>query len=138
MTLTPANLYTFTHAFLLWMSSALFFFSGVRAQDTLVVNMVVHIVHEDLHAISDEEVHQAIHYLNNGFSHQGKYAFGKGADTRIRFQLATIAPDGGSTNGITRTSSVYAQVQREIENGRLKNLTGWDPKRYYNVWLVKK
>lgn len=138
MTFTPTNLLKHKHTFLVWVASSLLFLTGIRAQDTLLVNMVVHIVQDDPNAISDQDVQQAIIDLNNGFAHRGKYAFGKGADTRIRFQLATIAPDGGVTNGITRTSSVYTQVQRDLEDGRLKNLIGWDPKRYYNVWLVKR
>ena len=138
MTFSPTNILQHKHAFLVWVISSFLFITGVNAQDTLLVNMVVHIVQDDPNAITDQDVQQAIIQLNDGFAHRGRYMFGKGADTRIRFQLATIAPDGGSTNGITRTSSVYGQVQREMENGRLKNLIGWDPKRYYNVWLVKR
>ena len=106
-----------------------------RSQVTVPV--VVHIVSGNPDAVSDAFIRAAIDDLNHAFAHTGPYASGPGANTGIRFCLATTDPDGGITNGITRTQSVLSDFDVDIENNRVKNLISWDNKRYANIWYVE-
>ena len=74
---------------------------SMKAQVTIPV--VVHIVSGNPDAVSDALIKAAIDDLNHAFAHTGPYASGPGANTGIRFCLATTDPDGGITSGITRT-----------------------------------
>lgn len=119
---------------LMAMVSLLLCFS-LKAQVTIPV--VVHIVSGNPDGVSDAFIKAAIDDLNHAFAHTGPYASGPGANTGIRFCLATTDPDGGITNGITRTQSVLADFDVDIENTRTKNLISWDNKRYANIWYVE-
>jgi gliding motility-associated-like protein len=102
----------------------------------LVVPIVFHIVSQNPAAITDQQIADAVTDLNNAFAHNGPYAGPDGINTGIRFCLAKTGPDGGNTTGITRTQSVLANFDRDLENGRLKNLVSWDARAYCNIWLV--
>lgn len=108
------------------------------AQDTLYITTVVHIISDDPSSVSDALIQQAIQDLNDGFSNGGRYAGATGADVKIRFRLARVAPDGGVTSGITRTRSVFREMDAVLEDRRLKNLINWDPTRYFNIWYVNR
>jgi hypothetical protein len=76
--------------------------------------------------------------LNDAFGKTGPYSVSLGADTKIRFCLAKKDPDGGITNGITRTVSFFGNdLNKSIEDTRLKNLISWDPEHYINIWYVR-
>jgi hypothetical protein len=56
---------------------------------------------------------------------------------RLQFVLAQRDPNGGITTGITRTQSHFGfNMNMGNEDFRMKNLIGWDPLKYINVWLV--
>lgn len=86
--------------------------------------------------ITDQQIRDVVDDLNNAFSHTGNYGTGSGANTRIKFALARINPDGGISTGITRTQSILGDLDADIENDRLKKLISWDTKTYCNIWLV--
>jgi len=103
----------------------------------LVVPVVFHIISQDPAAITDQQIIDAISDLNDAFAHTGIYAGGAdGVNTGIHFCLAKVGPDGGNTNGITRTQSVLGDFDSDIENDRLKNLASWNTLEYCNIWVV--
>ncbi len=104
----------------------------------LTLPVVVHIVQDDPYLITDQTIADAISDLNDAYSKSGAYAASTGVDTRIRFCLAKKDPEGGVTNGITRTTSYYGHdLNPVIEDARLKNLVQWPPDQYINIWFIK-
>ena len=99
---------------------------------------VVHVFYDDATSnISDEQIQSQIEVLNQDFRRLwGTPGFGEGVDTRIEFCLATKAPDGSPTNGITRTGSTFTN-HKSSEELLLKNQTQWDDSKYLNIWVVK-
>ncbi len=56
------------------------------------------------------------------------------ADSEIEFCLATVDPDGLTTDGITR----YATNQNFDNNeSSIKSATGWDRNTYLNIWVTQ-
>ena len=111
--------------------------SGTTA-DPYILPVVFHIINSNPASITDADIIAAVKDLNDAFSKSGNYSASAGADTKIRFKLAKKDPDGGITNGITRTQSFYSDNMHMIlEDVRLKNLVIWNPLKYINIWLVK-
>jgi gliding motility-associated-like protein len=109
----------------------------VAEEDSIILPVVVHIVREDPRQVADQSIIAALNDLNDGFARRGRYASGKGVDTRIRFCLAKKDPDGGNTSGITRTTSFYGEhLNPLIEDSSMKSLIQWDPARYINIWFI--
>jgi gliding motility-associated-like protein len=100
------------------------------------IPVVVHIISDDPDAVSDATIINAINDLNDAFAHSGAYGFGAGANTGISFCLANKDPNGGNTNGITRTKSVLNDFDVDIEDSKTKNLISWDTKKYLNIWYA--
>ncbi len=99
--------------------------------------LVFHIISEDPFYLSDQNIQDAVKDLNDAFGKTGNYASGRGVDTKIRFCLAVKDPDGGNSTGITRTKSFFGtDLNKSIEDNRLKNLVQWDPGKYVNIWVV--
>lgn len=98
--------------------------------------LVFHIVSKNPALVTDLQIQEAVQDLNDAFAHTGNYSSGAGANTGIRFCLAKIDPDGGISNGITRTESVLGNVDGDIEIDRLKKLVSWNTNAYCNIWLV--
>lgn len=103
----------------------------------ITLPVVFHIVNQNPGAITDVQIINALNDLNDAFGKTGLYSSSAGADTKIRFCLAKKDPEGGITNGITRTTSFFSSnLNPVIEDTRLKNLVDWDPSRYINIWYV--
>ncbi len=111
--------------------------------EVLVVPVHVIVVHPSRDGIGEganvsmARINSQIEALNLDFRLQNSNAgftpaqFSK-ADSRIRFCLASTAPDGSGTNGVTR----YAYDKNFDRNEeQVKQATGWDPLRYMNVWV---
>jgi gliding motility-associated-like protein len=111
------------------------------------VPVVVHLF-EDVPAITDADVAQAIADLNNAFGHSNNppgsnwnfdgcvLCTPDGVDTEIEFCLAQRTPDGGVTNGIDRISTEYAKYDADLEGVKLLSKSTWDPKYYMNIHVV--
>ncbi|MEL7121339.1 MAG: gliding motility-associated C-terminal domain-containing protein [Bacteroidota bacterium] len=106
------------------------------------VPIVFHLI-EDIPNYTDDDIKAAVASLNNAFSHSNRYVGGQdygddtiGVDTRIEFCLPSRAPDGGRTNGIVRWTSDYHQMDKDLEDAKLKTMGQWDPRYYLNVWVV--
>ncbi len=130
-----SNYYGIPYPWLWLLMAGLLFCKPGQSQVTIPV--VVHIVSSNPDAIPDAAIIAAIDDLNHAFAHTGPYASGPGANTGIQFCLAKKDPDGGITNGITRTQSALADFDVDIENTRTKNLISWDNRRYANIWYVE-
>ncbi|MFI5151680.1 MAG: hypothetical protein ACHQET_00005, partial [Chitinophagales bacterium] len=102
--------------------------------DSYILPVVFHIISETPQNITDQQIQDALKDLNDAFARTGIYGNSNGANTRIQFCLAQKDPEGGSSNGITRTTSYFANMDQDLEDDRLKNLIIWDPKRYINIW----
>lgn len=104
---------------------------------TIILPVVFHIINQNPYSITNTTIINAINDLNNAFGKSGSYNGSTGVDTKIRFCLAQVAPDGGITDGINRVVSTYGDnLNMFTEDDRLKKLAQWDPSRYINVWLV--
>ncbi|MGZ5134279.1 MAG: M43 family zinc metalloprotease, partial [Flavitalea sp.] len=105
--------------------------------DTITLPVVFHIINNNPNSITDMQITNALQELNEAFSKSGKYSGSAGVDTKIRFCLSQKDPDGGNSTGITRTKSFFStNLNKDIEDARLKNLIQWDPSKYINIWLV--
>lgn len=109
-----------------------------NATDTIIIlPVVVHIINQNPFSITDATVMNAIAGLNDAYGKTGAYTASPGADTRIRFCLAKQDPEGGNTNGITRTATYWGDnLNMQNEDDKLKNVIIWDPIRYVNIWVV--
>ncbi len=105
--------------------------------ESYTVSVVFHIISEDPAIIPDQLILDGLKDLNDAFAKTGIYVGSAGADTKIHFCLAQKDPDGGNSSGITRTKSFYGDFDQDIEDGRVKNLVQWDPKKYINIWYVE-
>lgn len=55
------------------------------------------------------------------------------ANPEVEFVLASIAPDGSCTDGITRTYSPLTAAASD----NVKALVGWPSDKYFNIWVVQ-
>jgi gliding motility-associated-like protein len=101
------------------------------------VPVVFHIVSENPEAITDAMVKAALGELNDAFAHRGAYgADPLGVSSDIEFCLAKIAPDGGNTTGINRIKSYLEGFDKDLETGRMAELSDWNHQEYINIWVV--
>lgn len=116
---------------------------GRNAEVTIPV--VVHIVYRTTNEnITDAQVRSQIEALNRDFNKENSDAIKippvfstVAADCNIRFQLATIDPQGSETYGIVRhysanlTWGVSDDIKMPIKGG----FAPWDPAKYMNIWV---
>jgi hypothetical protein len=107
----------------------------------ITIPVVVHIVYNNsTENISDAQILSQIDVLNDDFRRLNSDADGtwsQAADSQIEFCMATVDPNGNSTNGITRTST---SVTAFSTNDNMKfNSTGgkdaWPADEYLNMWV---
>ncbi|NCF57661.1 MAG: hypothetical protein GWO80_03845 [Bacteroidetes bacterium] len=104
------------------------------------IPVVIHIMYHNQAAnISDAQVHSAMAILNEDFrrlnpdtANLRSIFHSVAADMEIEFELAQIDPSGNCSNGITRTQTSLSTAA----NNNVKNLIGWDNKKYLNIWVV--
>lgn len=90
--------------------------------------------------ISEEQILSQIKVLNQDYRRQaGTNGFNTnpvGVDMEIEFSLATIDPNGNSTNGITRTKVSQSTFDITGEYLKIGNLIHWDYEKYLNIWVL--
>lgn len=101
------------------------------------IPVVVHVIHNGGNEnISQSQIESQIEVLNEDFGkYPGTNGDGAGVDTKVRFCLARIDPDGDCTNGVVRIQSHLANHQTYQRN-LLTELSVWDPARYLNIYVV--
>lgn len=102
------------------------------------IPVVVHVLHiGGSENISDAQIQSQIDIMNEDY---GKIPFtngdGAGVDTKVKFCLAKIDPNGNCTNGIVRIYSTLTN-HKTYERAMLKQLSFWDNTKYMNIYLVK-
>lgn len=119
------------------------------------IPVVVHIIHTGgavgtIYNPTDAAITSTINYLNAVYD--GTWAGAGGpilgvGDIQIKFVLATKDPNGNSSTGINRvdgsgvanySASGILLSSVGADETTIKNLSRWDPERYYNVWVVNK
>jgi len=117
------------------------------------IPVVVHVIHTGggigtAYNPSVATINSTIAYMNAVYDGTWAGTTGVG-DLQIKFVLASKDPSNVATNGIDRvdgtplgaaygTSGVKLNGAVGIAELTVKNLTRWDPFRYYNVWLVNR
>ena len=85
--------------------TALSISSGERVDGIITIPTVVHVIYaNNTQNISDAQVFSQMTVLNEDFRRTNADAnntWSQGADTEIQFCLASVDPNGNSTNGIT-------------------------------------
>ncbi len=101
-----------------------------------VLPVVVHIIHTPLNSpghgdnISNNQVLNQIAVLNSKMSNP--------LDTKIRFGLAQIDPNGTATNGIVRHASArFTTMEFDTDSAAaMFKAYNWDESRYINIYVV--
>lgn len=120
------------------------------------IPVVVHVIHTggavgSSYNPTDAQITGAINYLNAVFDGTWTGAGGSilgAGNLDIRFVLATRDPSNNATTGIVRVNGaglgnyslngINAANSSGANELSVKNLSRWDPFKYYNVWLVNK
>ena len=125
-------------------------------QQIITIPIVVHIIHRTQDGIgqntniSNTQIEDQLRILNEDYSQTNpefpnpprntfvNYA----GNPQLKFCLATIDPNGSSTNGITRTptSKLSWDADDDNEKNYMKltsqgGINNWDPLRYVNIWV---
>jgi hypothetical protein len=120
---------------------------GVQDNDEIYyIPVVVHVLHNGEaigtgRNLSVERVQSQINILNNDFGRiEGTPGFNTnpaGADSKVRFCLATIGPNGEATNGIVRINTNREGFDFNTDNVLLKGFSIWDVNKYLNIWTCQ-
>lgn len=112
-----------------------------RLATVVTIPVVVHVIYNNnTENISDAQIQTQIQVLNDDFRRLNSDAdntWSQAADTEIEFCMATVDPNGASTDGITRTSTNTTSFGT---NDQMKfNASGgkdaWPADDYLNVWV---
>jgi hypothetical protein len=122
------------------------FEQATRRLGVVRIPVVVHIVSgTDDGEILDEQVRSQIDVLNQDFRALNPDRAkvppiwqGVIADPRVEFLLATTAPDGSPTNGITRTKTAKSSFQDKgnpVKFSASGGADAWPSNKYLNLWV---
>ena len=102
------------------------------------IPVVVHVLHYGgVENISETQIQSQIDIMNEDYGKlPGTNGDGNGVDTKVRFCLAKIAPNGDCTNGIVRIYTVLS-YHKTYQRALLKQLSFWDNDKYLNIYVVK-
>ena len=125
-----------------------------QSDDVLQIPVVVHVIYEnEQENLSDAVIKSQIDVLNEDFGRTNADTTETRAvfDTiagkaKFQFYLATVDPQGNSTNGITRTSTTQStfMTQDELYSGQMMEsmkkpssggVAPWPVKDYLNIWV---
>jgi hypothetical protein len=119
----------------------------VTADEIIYIPVVIHIVYKTADVnLSTSQVLSQLTVLNNdyGYLNADKIntpaVFAKlAADTKIRFCLAQVDPQGRRTTGIIRkhTNTDAFSAQDAVKYSSQGGDDAWDSKRYLNIWVCK-
>lgn len=116
----------------------------------IFIPVVIHVVwNRPEENISEAQIQSQIDQLNKDFNFKNEdrdlipFLFeAVAADVGISFCLASQAPDGSSTNGITRTYTTEDQIGSSFIRGKrsvcyrdLGGADAWNPESYLNIWV---
>lgn len=100
--------------------------------------VVVHVVHDNgPENLPDSIIQRAIDHLNLGFANQPPFDPGTGVDVQLAFCLAERDTAANATTGITRNQSFLTNMNLDIQDQDLKNISRWNTEDYINIWVVR-
>jgi len=113
--------------------------------ETIYLPVVIHIVYnKTIENISDAQVKSQLRVLNDDYGNSnidkinipGVFA-PLAADTKIKFCLAQVDPQGRKTGGIVRkyTTKEYFSPEDGMKSSAQGGDDAWDSKRYLNIWV---
>lgn len=118
---------------------------GVNENELISIPVVIHVLYKSTaQNISDAQILSQMVALNNDYSYQNddkKNAptvfAGLATDTRIKFCLAQVDPNGNRTNGIIRkhTTEDRFLLDDAIKTSAKGGDDAWDNTKYLNVWV---
>ncbi len=115
--------------------------SADKAAGVITIPVVVHVLYRtNAENVSDAQIQSQIDVLNEDFRRTNadrNNAWGQAADTEIEFCLATVDPDGNTTNGITRKSTGKRswRTNDDMKKSNKGGVDPWDPSSYMNMWV---
>ncbi|MBX2872257.1 MAG: T9SS type A sorting domain-containing protein [Saprospiraceae bacterium] len=111
----------------------------------ITIPVVVHVVYNgSAENVSDAQIQSQIDVLNEDFRRQNSDAnntpsifAGVASDVEIEFCLASVDPDGNSTNGITRTptSKRSFRTNDDVKKANKGGKAAWPAGDYMNMWV---
>lgn len=124
-----------------------------RSSSVYQIQVVFHVVwNAESENLADEVIFDQMEILNQDYRRQNPDAqqtreifLPVAADTQIEFVLASIDPDGNSTNGINRVETdrsgfelnLFSQdiTLDEVKSSSTGGADPWDTDRYLNIWV---
>ncbi|MBS1598666.1 MAG: T9SS type A sorting domain-containing protein [Bacteroidetes bacterium] len=120
--------------------------SSSAVPEIITIPVVVHVVyHSSSQNISDAQVLSQIDVLNKDYRRQNADAVNTpevfrnvAADCGIRFELATVDPNGNPTSGIIHknTNILGFNISDDVKFSANGGDDGWNPDHYLNIWVT--
>ncbi len=122
------------------------FKQAAAPEDLVYIPVVFHVVHRtNAQNIPDARIFEQLERLNMDYSATNSDTSTVPtefkpfiSDTKIRFVLATVGPDGNTTTGITRTETdefSFSINDDGIKYSTLGGVDAWDTDNYLNIWV---
>lgn len=126
-------------------NSLLYQSRSFRLSQPVMIQVVVHVVHNDeTQNISEEQIISQLEVLNQDFRARNpdrnkvpEVWTGLVADSQIGFELAKVGPGGEPTNGITRTKTIVEAfgTNDQVKDSGRGGASPWSTDRYLNIWV---
>ena len=118
-----------------------------KQKSVIIIPVVVHVVYNtSSQNISDAQIQSQIDVLNEDYRRLNSDASNTpssfdtvAADVEIEFCFAHQAPNGGWTNGVTRTHTSKSSFDLGQNDAKYTSTGGhdaWDRDKYFNIWVV--
>lgn len=125
---------------------------ALSSSEIINIPVVVHVIHDNISGtvggplnsnISDDQIISQINVLNEDFRRLNPDTINTpiayssiAGDARIEFCMATRAPDGTESNGITRTYTDEGPFDINDAN-TLADIINWPTDEYLNIWVCE-
>lgn len=121
---------------------------AVSQREVIQIPTVVHVIWKNPQEnLADSLIHHTIERVNKDWRRQNEdtastpaHFLPVAADMGIELVLASTAPDGSPTDGITRTysdSTGFSQWHEHMKYDSTGGKTAWNPDEYLNIWTVR-
>lgn len=121
------------------------FYSTNAGNNIITIPVVVHVIYKSSSQnISDAQIQSQIDVLNEDFRKLNADAGNTpsefsslAADVQVQFELASIDPNGNTTNGITRkySSKTTWGTNDDMKKSTKGGVNPWDTGKYLNMWI---
>ena len=114
---------------------------NMRVDGIITIPVVVHVIYSNNNEnISDAQIQSQLDVLNQDFRRTNPDAnntWSQADDIEIEFCLASVAPDGSATTGITRKSSSTSSwgTNDAMKSSAQGGVDAWPAGDYLNMWV---